>query len=265
MKIYPCQNFPKSITIIIFISCVISFSAISWKSFADTSSDPEDISAWQEEETEGLTVLQQQARDYRARGYGLQRVGNLDAAMSLYQKAIELDPLYAVAYNDLGVVYESKGFLDRAEDSYLKASKIDPNLLSAYSNLALIYENKRDLNKAAYYWEKRAIMGFADDPWTEKARQRFSDINLVLSKRPVEDMREQEVIGLLKDTEVHKSLLKKSDKELAKSYFKEAKRLYKSGNEVTALKIAIDAQQLDPANTEIEEFIEKVQRRILSK
>lgn len=211
------------------------------------------------------TAIEEQARMYRQQGIELQRIGNIDGAMSLYQKAIELDPTYAVAYNDLGVLYEAKGFTDRAEESYLRANKVDPNLLSAYTNLALVYETKRDLKKASFYWKERAELGSPDDPWTEKARKRYEDIKSVSSDTPYKDAIEQEAIGMVKDIENQKAYLNKDDKAQAKVTFAKAKKIYKKGDEATAIKYAIDASQLDPSNTEIEEFIDKATNRRLSR
>lgn len=56
-----------------------------------------------------------------------------------------------------------------------------------------------------------------------------------------------------------------NDQALARQVFETAKRKYKDGDEVTALKLAVDAAQIDPANREIAEFIERTQARILSK
>jgi tetratricopeptide (TPR) repeat protein len=212
-----------------------------------------------------LTELQKQARIYRAQGLEFQRLGNLDTAMTCYQKSIQLDPAYAVAYNDLGVVYEQKGFIDRAQECYLQAIKTDPNYLSAYTNLAYIYENRRDFDKAAAYWRKRFELGPADDPWTEKARQRLIDIGLISSKTPLEDAREQDIIELVGEIAVKKSILKEDDKELAKWHFEKAQQSYGRQDYATAIKEALDAMQLDPANPEISKFIEKVQNRALSR
>ena len=214
---------------------------------------------------ENLSALQKEARDYRLKGLDFQRIGNLDAAMALYQKAITFDPSYAVAYNDLGIIYEAKGFLDRAEESYLRAITIDPYYLSAYTNLALFYENKRDLDKAAFYWKKRADLGSIDDPWTIKARQRLEDISLVVSDDPYKNMREQEIFGLLKEVEVKKELLRKDNKTLAKDCLERAKAKFNKGDDVSALKLAIDASSLDPDDYDIKEFVEKVQARLLSR
>ena len=213
---------------------------------------------------EGLTILQKQARIYRSQGFKFQSLGNLQQALSLYQKAIELDPTYAVAYNDLGVIYEALGELSRAEEHYLQSIRIDPDYLSAYSNLAIFYENARDLKRAAYYWKKRAECGLPQDPWTQKAKARYDDILLVLGEKPVAD-REQDVVELVKDITQKKLLLKYDEKALAQEYFKNAKLSYQREKYSEALKQATDAQLLDPTNKQISEFIDRLQKRLLSR
>lgn len=214
---------------------------------------------------EDLTQFQKQAREYRVRGLELQRMGNLDGAMVWYQKAIQLDPAHAVTYNDLGIVCEAKGLTDRAEGYYLLAIKADPDYLSPYTNLAYVYEGRRDLQKALTYWKKRYELGSADDPWTQKARRHMEDIGMISSKKPFEDLREQEVVSLVEETAVQKLILKREDKALAGRHFQRAMRSYDTKDYATAIREALNAMQLDPANPEIEKFIEKVQNRALSR
>jgi Flp pilus assembly protein TadD len=210
-------------------------------------------------------IFTAQARIYREAGLKNQSIGNLPEAMKLYQKAIAIDPGYAVAYNDLGVVYEATGYLDRAEENYLKSIKINPAYLSAYANLALYYENQRNLEKAAFYWAKRAELGSPDDPWTQKAVSRLQDIRMVSSNSAISEGREEQVLDLMKDVVVHKSVINKDDQGLAGDQFRKAKISYNKGNLATAIKEALDAQNLDPGNPEIEAFIEKAELRILSR
>jgi tetratricopeptide (TPR) repeat protein len=212
-----------------------------------------------------LTDLQQQARDYRDQGLKLQDLGDLDAAMKLYQKAAELDPSYAVVYNDLGVIYEMKGMLDRAEASYLQAIRVDPYYLSTYSNLALYYENERELGKALYCWKKRLELGDLNDPWTLKAKQRVEDIRMALSQRPTQDAQEREVVSLMKDVTTEKYVVRHDPKAFARKKMEQARISYGKENYAAAIKEALDAQYLDPDNKEIEEFIEKTQSRALSR
>ncbi len=215
--------------------------------------------------TGSISDLHEQARKYREAGLGYQNAGNLPEAMSLYQKAIAIDPIYADVYNDLGVVYEAAGFGERAEESYLKALKIDPAYLSAYSNLAFFYENKRDLEKAAFYWEKRAKLGSLYDPWTQKAIGRVKDIRAVLSNRTVSDEREEDVLSLVKDMLAQNPVLSKNDKALTQEQFRKAKLSYNKGDLATAVKEALDAQYLDQGNTEIEAFIDETASKALSR
>ena len=43
-----------------------------------------------------------------------------------WEKAIELDPTYAAAWNNLGIAYEQQGKFDEAKKAYDKARAIDP-------------------------------------------------------------------------------------------------------------------------------------------
>lgn len=241
----PCLNARKNIikSIILFLSILV-FNPLL---FADTPA----------------RELQQQARIYRAQGLGYQQRGELDQALSLYQKAIALDPLYAVAYNDAGIICEAKGDLKRAEEYYLKAVQVDPDYLSPYSNLALFYENKRNLPQAAFYWDKRANLGFSRDHWTQRARQRFDDIQAVLAEKKL-GYKEQDLIDFMQDIVEQKSVANQDNKTLAREYFKKAKLSYKRKEWLTALKEAIDAESYDPNNRRISKFLNKVRMKLLS-
>jgi Flp pilus assembly protein TadD len=216
-----------------------------------------------EEKADGFP---EQARKYREEGFKFQSLGNLSAAMSFYQKSIALDPGYVMAYNDLGIVYEAMGLYDLAEQNYLKSIQIDPIYSSAYTNLALLYEGQRNLEKAAFYWGKRVEIGTVDDPWTQKAAKRLRDIRMSLSNRPFSDEQEEEVLGLMRDAAGDKAeLLTPDDQALAQTHLKKAKQSFDKGDMATAIKKALDAQQLDQDNPEIEAFIEKAERRALTR
>jgi len=246
------RNNIKTIILLIFILLALAPSLFSRENSLEQAAGLN--------ETKGLSELQKQARLYRIQGLDLQLVGNLDGAMNLYQKAVQLDPTYSVVYNDLGIIYEAKGLFTQAEDSYLKAIKIDPYYLSVYSNLAMLYESHRNFDKAIFYWTKRMKLGLANDPWTQKAKQHLEDIYLILGKT-----NEFEALDLAKEVTKQKSINRESDKELANSYFQKAKLSYEREDYVLAFKQALDASQMDPSNPEIEKFIEKVLKRSLSK
>ncbi len=93
----------------------------------------------------------------RARNYLYRRTkNNLEFAIQLFQKTIELDPRYASAYAGLGEAYatlhhdyDSKEiWLDKAIESAFKALMYDPTLSEAYAALGLAYFSKKALDEA---------------------------------------------------------------------------------------------------------------------
>jgi len=44
-----------------------------------------------------------------------------------WEKAVEIDPTYAAAWNNLGIAYEQQGKFEEANKSYNKAIQLDPN------------------------------------------------------------------------------------------------------------------------------------------
>ena len=123
--------------------------------------------------------LAEEAQSYREKGYDAQEKGEIDSAISWYQKAADLDSGYAAPHNDLGILFEAKGWLDRAESSYERALSINPDYEKAHTNLALLYERKGELEKAAFHWMRRYKLGRPDDPWTKEASQRLEKLGLI--------------------------------------------------------------------------------------
>jgi Flp pilus assembly protein TadD len=154
------------------IGLILSAVILSYNSFLYSKDSREE---------ENLSQLQREARVYRSLGLELQRKGDLEQALSFYQKAAALDPSYPVVLNDLGIIYETKGDIERAKECFEKAIALDQYYLSPYTNLALLCEKERNLKGAYFYWKKRAELGLSGDFWTEKAKQRLEDISLILS------------------------------------------------------------------------------------
>lgn len=61
-------------------------------------------------------------------------------AIYRWEKAVELDPTYAAAYNDLAIVYEHEGQLDKARKAYEKAIELSPNNEPIRQNYELFKE-----------------------------------------------------------------------------------------------------------------------------
>ena len=61
-------------------------------------------------------------------------------AIYRWEKATEIDPTYAAAYNDLAVGYEHEGQLEKARKAYEKAVEIDPGNTQIRQNFELFKE-----------------------------------------------------------------------------------------------------------------------------
>ena len=72
-------------------------------------------------------------------------------AIYRWQKATELDPTYAAAFNDLAIAYEHEGQLDKARKAYEKAIELDPNNTQVRQN----YELFKEINDRTSQAEKK--------------------------------------------------------------------------------------------------------------
>ncbi len=104
-------------------------------------------------------TLNAEAYDYylRARNFLTSRTkNNIDFAVLLFQKAVELDSRFAAAYAGLGEAYaiiyrdfdRKESWLDKALDVSLKALMYDASLSEAYASLSLAYFGKNELDKS---------------------------------------------------------------------------------------------------------------------
>jgi len=61
-------------------------------------------------------------------------------AIYRWEKAVELDPTYAAAFNDLAIAYEHEGQLEKARKAYERATELDPNNTEIKQNFELFKE-----------------------------------------------------------------------------------------------------------------------------
>jgi Tfp pilus assembly protein PilF len=80
------------------------------------------------------------AKSQVAFGINVAQRGLWREAIYRWEKAVELDPSYAPAYNDLAIAYEHEGELDKAKKAYEKALDIDPNNTQIRQNYELFKE-----------------------------------------------------------------------------------------------------------------------------
>ena len=80
------------------------------------------------------------AREQVEFGINVAQRGLWREAIYRWEKAVEIDPMYAAAYNDLGIAYEHEGQLDKARKAYEKALALEPNNAQIRQNYDLFKE-----------------------------------------------------------------------------------------------------------------------------
>jgi tetratricopeptide (TPR) repeat protein len=221
-----------------------------------------------------------EAKVYREEGLELQQAGNIEEALSYYQKALILDPNYAMVYNDIGILLEARGQPEQAKYMYLKAIEVAPDYPNSYSNLALLYEGEKDYTNAILNWIKRASLGGPQDQWAEIARKRLGDIARIypqayadIGEEYRENLKTQDA-SLAEEVKTETEAEVKSGTEegigtgadtktRALNYLTRAKKNFSKGEYVAALKDATIAEYLDSSNTEISAFVDKIRKAIL--
>ena len=80
------------------------------------------------------------AKEQVAFGINVAQRGLWREAIYRWEKAVEIDPTYAAAHNDLAIAYEHEGQLDKARKAYEKALDLEPNNVQIRQNFELFKE-----------------------------------------------------------------------------------------------------------------------------
>ncbi len=80
------------------------------------------------------------AKEQVAFGISVAQRGLWREAIYRWERAIEIDPSYAAAHNDLAIGYEHEGQLDKARKAYEKALELDPDNVQIQQNFELFKE-----------------------------------------------------------------------------------------------------------------------------
>ena len=79
-----------------------------------------------------------------------------EAAVEAYERVVDIDPGYAAAWNNLGLLQHRMGRYERAQACYSKALEADDSCCQAAFNLGSLHEDLSDLS-TAIGWYRRAL------------------------------------------------------------------------------------------------------------
>lgn len=118
---------------------------------------------------------QGRAKDCVTLGASAFQLGMVNQAENLYKKAIDLEPLNATAYNNLGIIYRAKGDFEKVVTFYQRAVKIDPRNALLHYNLGNVYDDIGKQKQAISHLYKAAKY----DPSNSDA---WYNLGLILNK-----------------------------------------------------------------------------------
>jgi len=87
-----------------------------------------------------LADVRSDAREQVEFGINVAQRGLWREAIYRWERAVELDPQYAAAFNDLGIAYEHEGQLEKARKAYERALALDPSNAQIRQNYDLFKE-----------------------------------------------------------------------------------------------------------------------------
>jgi tetratricopeptide (TPR) repeat protein len=79
---------------------------------------------------------------FNIQGAALKGVGQLDASVKAYNKALAIKPDYAEAYYNMGVTLKDQGKQAEAIEAYKKALAIKPDYADAYNNMGVTFHDQ---------------------------------------------------------------------------------------------------------------------------
>lgn len=103
---------------------------------------------------DSININSSDYRAYAKTGIALWEKDYIEEAIVAYHRAIELNPKYEIAHNNLGVIYlDGIGVPEEALSYFKKAIELNPNYTLAYFNAGRTAQSLNDHKEAAVYYQ----------------------------------------------------------------------------------------------------------------
>ena len=136
--------------------------------------------------SEAIELDPNYAMAYNNRGYTYTELKQYNQALADLNRALELDPALKLAYNNRGRVYRRLNDFERALADYNKAIELDPKYSTAYNNRGYMYDDLKQYERAIADYT-RAIE-YAPNFAMAYNNRGFTYINMKEFARAIEDL-----------------------------------------------------------------------------
>ncbi|MBI5096114.1 MAG: tetratricopeptide repeat protein [Nitrospirae bacterium] len=163
--------------------------------------------------------------------------GEYGRAIDEFNKTIEIQPRYYLAYYNAGVVYQMQNNLDSAKSSYEACLRINPQYFRAYYNLGILFKKAGELDQAISNYEK-AISLDPRHPFV------YNNLGVAFTEKGERDKAES---AFKRATEL--------DPEFIKAYFNLGNLYYRTGRHNLAAEAYRTVLKLQPDYKEAERML----------
>jgi Tfp pilus assembly protein PilF len=101
-----------------------------------------------------LDITENNYLAHRNLGFTYYMKGQMDEALSQFQKAVLLEPDAAEAYDHLGITFFNKGQLDEAIRQFGAALRLDPDYADAHYNLGVLFYQQGRTDQASRQFQE---------------------------------------------------------------------------------------------------------------
>lgn len=109
-------------------------------------------------------------------GVILQQLGDVKGAMECYKKALELNGTFSEAQNNLGVAFGQKGNAKKAMEYYKKAIEIDPYYFDAHNNYIFALDLSEDETVQSLIEERKRWSTIHEEPLLAKHKPHKNEL-----------------------------------------------------------------------------------------
>jgi Tfp pilus assembly protein PilF len=116
----------------------------------------------------------------------------MEQVQALLEKSIRIDPNFAEAYLELGILHAARGEDRQAEGAYEHATRANPDLAEAHFRLAQIYKKAGDSSKARQQFDAYEQIQKREAAALESKRRQIQQF-VVIFKDPGQNRRQTSV------------------------------------------------------------------------